>query len=61
MINSCARHGIRAIFMKKIIGAILGFGALAAGGFFIVELDMPVLGSIVAVVGLIIGGKVIKD
>ncbi|MBQ7550270.1 MAG: hypothetical protein IJT04_01920 [Bacteroidales bacterium] len=47
--------------MKKIIGAILGFGALAAGGFFIVELDMPALGGIVALVGLIIGGKVIKD
>ena len=47
--------------MKKIIGAILGFGALAARGFFIVELDMPALGGIVALVGLIIGGKVIKD
>jgi hypothetical protein len=45
----------------KILGGIIGFAALFAGGFFIVKLDMPVLGSIVAVLGLIIGGKLIKN
>ncbi len=51
----------RVIIMKKIIGGIIGFAALFAGGFFIVKLDMPVLGGIVAVLGLIIGGKLIKN